>query len=228
MKMEISVAEVVDLIKEIREQPEGLFEMIRADVKETVGQYLSELMDVELTHFLGRERYERTEGESNHRNGSYQRRFTLKGIGEVALARGAELRVGRHHQGNTPLPEFLEELEAVDDVPGQAIQAVDEDARYLAKKALECGAIKCRAGVSSVVETFFDPPPPQPLLGLEVIARDFQLGLARGEVATSIDGLTSVNGATGYRHGVFRAVQFHGFGSSKSLACAQAVGESYP
>ncbi|MBW1982991.1 MAG: IS256 family transposase, partial [Deltaproteobacteria bacterium] len=93
MKMELSVAEMVDLIKEIREQPEGLFEMIRTEVKETVSQYLSELMDVELTHFLGRERYERTEGESNHRNGSYQRRFTLKGIGEVAL------KVPRDRQG---------------------------------------------------------------------------------------------------------------------------------
>lgn len=85
MKMEITVPEVVDLIKEIRQQPEGLFEMIRANVRETVGEYLSELMDVELTHFLGRGRYERIEGETNHRNGSYPRGFTLKGIGEVAV-----------------------------------------------------------------------------------------------------------------------------------------------
>ncbi|MBW2083096.1 MAG: transposase, partial [Deltaproteobacteria bacterium] len=40
-------------------------------------------MDMELTDFLGRGRYERVDGESNHRNGSYGRRFTLKGIGEV-------------------------------------------------------------------------------------------------------------------------------------------------
>ncbi len=85
MKMEITVPEVIDLIKEIRQQPEGLFEMIRANVKETVGQYLSELMDVELTQLLGRERYERVQGETNHRNGSYPRGFTLKGIGEVAV-----------------------------------------------------------------------------------------------------------------------------------------------
>jgi putative transposase len=85
MKMEITVPEVVDLIKEIREQPKGLFEMIRANVKETVGQYLSELMNVELTDFIGRERYERVQGETNHRNGSYPRGFTLKGIGKVAV-----------------------------------------------------------------------------------------------------------------------------------------------
>lgn len=85
MKMELTVAEVRDLINEIRQQPEGLFNMIRANVQETVGQYLSALMDTELTSFLGRERYERGEGQINHRNGSYPRQFTLKGIGQVGV-----------------------------------------------------------------------------------------------------------------------------------------------
>lgn len=83
MKMEISVTEAMELINEIRQQPDSLFEMIRHNVKENVGKYLSELMDTELTGFLGRDRYERVEGESNHRNGSYGRKYTLKGIGEV-------------------------------------------------------------------------------------------------------------------------------------------------
>jgi putative transposase len=85
MKMDISVAEVMELINEIRQKPDSLFEMIRADVKENVGQYLSELMETELSGFLGRSRYERAEGESNHRNGSYGRQFTLKGIGKVKV-----------------------------------------------------------------------------------------------------------------------------------------------
>jgi len=93
MKLELTVPEVVDLIKEIQNQSENLFEMIRVNVKESVGRYLSELMDTELTHFLGRDRYERVEGETNHRNGSYGRRFTLKGIGEVAV------RVPRDREG---------------------------------------------------------------------------------------------------------------------------------
>ena len=83
MKMEISVAEAKELINEIRQQPDSIFEMIRHTVKENVGKYLSDLMDTELTGFLGRGRYERIEGESNHRNGSYGRKYTLKGIGEV-------------------------------------------------------------------------------------------------------------------------------------------------
>ena len=85
MKMEISVAEAVEMINEIRQQPDELFEMIRADVKENVGQYLSALMETELTGFLGRGRYERVEGDSNHRNGSYGRKYTLKGIGKIGV-----------------------------------------------------------------------------------------------------------------------------------------------
>ena len=83
MKMEITVAEVMELINEIRQQPSSLFETIRAHVKENVGHYLSGLMETELSGFLGRDRYERVEGDKNHRNGSYGRKFTLKGIGEV-------------------------------------------------------------------------------------------------------------------------------------------------
>jgi len=86
MKVELSVPERVEMFKEIQAQPEQLFEMIRVDIRETVGSYLSTLMGVELTHFLGREPYERTDGEVNHRNGSYARNFTLKGIGEVQVA----------------------------------------------------------------------------------------------------------------------------------------------
>ena len=85
MKVEISVAEVVRIFKEIQEQPENIFEMIRVEIRENVGEYLSRLMDMERTQFLGRERYEHGQGEVNHRNGSYPRNFTLKGIGEVQV-----------------------------------------------------------------------------------------------------------------------------------------------
>ena len=62
MKLEVSVTEAVELINQIRQQPESLFEMIRSDVKQSVGRYLSTLMDMELTDFLGRGRYERCGG----------------------------------------------------------------------------------------------------------------------------------------------------------------------
>ena len=79
MKLEISVPEVIDVFKEIQGQPEQPYGMIRTNIRETIGQYLSGLMDAELTHFLGRKRYKRLHGDANHRNSSYERNFTLKG-----------------------------------------------------------------------------------------------------------------------------------------------------
>jgi putative transposase len=84
MRVKISVPEIVSLFKEIQTQPEKVFEMIRLDVREMVGKYLTEMMNAELSHFLGRKPYERQAEESNHRNGSYKRKFTIKSIGEVS------------------------------------------------------------------------------------------------------------------------------------------------
>jgi putative transposase len=83
MRVEVSVPEVVSLFKEIQNQPEKVFELLRLDVREMVGKYLTEMMNAELTHFLGREPYERRGLNSNHRNGSYDRKFTIKSVGEV-------------------------------------------------------------------------------------------------------------------------------------------------
>jgi putative transposase len=84
---------VVKIFKEIQAQPERIFDMIRVDIRESVGEYLSKIMEMELTHFLGRERYEQGQGDANHRNGSYDRNFTLKGIG------GVQVEVPRDRKG---------------------------------------------------------------------------------------------------------------------------------
>ncbi len=83
MRIRISVPEVVNLIKEIQKNPARVFEMATMNVQKDVGKYLTNLMKADLTHFLGREEYERTEEETNHRNGDYPRKFCIKGIGEV-------------------------------------------------------------------------------------------------------------------------------------------------
>lgn len=85
MKISLSVTELTNVFKEIQRQPERIFEMVRTEMNQSVGKYLSELMRAELSHFLGREPYERKEGEANHRNGSYERRFAMKRFGEVAV-----------------------------------------------------------------------------------------------------------------------------------------------
>jgi len=85
MILEVTVAEIAEIFKVIQEQPEQLFEMIRLDVRETVGKYLTAMMDAELTKFIGREVYVRVAGNEKQRNGAYHRSFTLKNIGEVQV-----------------------------------------------------------------------------------------------------------------------------------------------
>ena len=86
IELSVNIAEVKRYIKELVEAPGKFFSMMRYNVRESVGQYLSELMEAELTFYIGRERYERRGGgEVNYRNGGYNRRFTLKGIGEVVV-----------------------------------------------------------------------------------------------------------------------------------------------
>jgi putative transposase len=93
MQLEVTVPEVLEVFKEISAAPEKLFEMMRLDLRQMAGEALTALMEWELTIHVGRKRYERSQGETNHRNGSYPRRFTMKGIGEV------EIRVPRDRQG---------------------------------------------------------------------------------------------------------------------------------
>lgn len=86
MELRVNVSEVREYIKGIAEAPGKIFNLVRNNVKESVGKYLSQLMEAELSLFIGRERYERDKGrEGNYRNGGYSRRFTLKGIGEVVV-----------------------------------------------------------------------------------------------------------------------------------------------
>jgi putative transposase len=86
MKVEISIKETAQLIKEIEQKPAKILEMVKVEMPKVLGEYLTEMMKVELTRFLGRQPYERVEGEeSNHRNGYYPRTVILKGLGEVPL-----------------------------------------------------------------------------------------------------------------------------------------------
>ena len=83
MRIEISIPEVKSIFKDIMGKEQNVFEMIRVNVQEEVGRYVTELMNAELTHFLGREPYERKGEDPNHRNGFYDRSFTIKGIGQI-------------------------------------------------------------------------------------------------------------------------------------------------
>ena len=86
MKLILSVSEITTLFKEIQKEPLKMFDLIRKDVKETVGNYISSLLDLELKDHLKRDKYERSAGiDPNYRNGSYTRRFCVKSIGDTAV-----------------------------------------------------------------------------------------------------------------------------------------------
>jgi len=85
MKIALSVPECLQVCKAIQKSPEKIFKKLRPDMKKTVGRYLSETMQTELTDFFGRDPYKRRKGSTNYRNGSYHRNFTLKQIGEVVI-----------------------------------------------------------------------------------------------------------------------------------------------
>ena len=81
-----SVSELMDLFNQVKKEPSKMFELIRTDVKEMVGNYISELLDIELKDHLKRDKYERSdETDPNYRNGSYNRRFCIKSVGDTNI-----------------------------------------------------------------------------------------------------------------------------------------------
>jgi len=85
MKVELSVPEFIKICKMVQRSPWSIFKMIRSEIRGSVGRYLNEVMKMELTEYLGRKPYERANSDGNHRNGSYHRNVTFKGIGSVDL-----------------------------------------------------------------------------------------------------------------------------------------------
>ena len=89
MNFTIAVSEIKELFLLIKEEPAKLFEMMELSIQKQVGNYLSKLMDMELTDHLGRKPYQRNKEtgnaqiSKNYRNGSYSRKFFIKRIGEV-------------------------------------------------------------------------------------------------------------------------------------------------
>jgi putative transposase len=94
VELKVSVSEALALIKEIENVPAKLFEYIGMSIQKEVGVFLSNLMGKELTDHIGREKYERKDGSTDYRNGSYTRTFCIKGIGDV------EVRVPRDRDGD--------------------------------------------------------------------------------------------------------------------------------
>jgi putative transposase len=94
MELKVSVAEAIALIKEVENVPAKILEYIGMNIQKEVGSFLTNLMGKELTDHIGREKYERKDGATDYRNGSYCRTFCIKGIGDV------EVKVPRDRDGD--------------------------------------------------------------------------------------------------------------------------------
>jgi putative transposase len=86
------ITEAREIFNEIIKSPGRMFEMFRVDIKRACENAIERVIAMELTAYLGRERYERsracgersrTSRHKNYRNGSYSRSFTAKGIGTL-------------------------------------------------------------------------------------------------------------------------------------------------
>jgi putative transposase len=134
MKLQVSVTELVDLIKEVQMTPARIFEVLGMDIRKQVGDYLSQLMDVERTQVLGREKYERTESSSDHRNGSYERTFCMKGIGEI-IVRIPRDREGKFHTQVIPRGKQYEDR-IVEDLSAMYLTGISTRTLSLLSKRL--------------------------------------------------------------------------------------------
>lgn len=134
MKLQVSVTEMTDLIKEVQMAPARIFEILGMDLRKQVGEYLSNLMDVERTHVLGREKYERAEGSTDHRNGSYERTFCMKGIGELTV-RIPRDREGKYHTQVIPRGKQYEDR-IVEDLSAMYLTGISTRTLSLMSKRL--------------------------------------------------------------------------------------------
>ncbi|MCX5803174.1 MAG: hypothetical protein NTU69_06510, partial [Proteobacteria bacterium] len=62
MELKMSVSEAVELIKEVKNVPAKILEYIGMNIQKEVGTFITNLMEQELTHHVGREKYKRKEG----------------------------------------------------------------------------------------------------------------------------------------------------------------------
>lgn len=83
-----SLPDVKNLFKKVMEEPERMFEMLHVDIKRQAEEAVKELLKAELSEYLGRGRYERSEQKperKNYRNGSYTRSFVSEHLGELDI-----------------------------------------------------------------------------------------------------------------------------------------------
>lgn len=88
LQLSVNVSELKDFAKQLPDLKEGLFSLMRLDLKQTATEFLNGLLEAEFTLFLGRDRYQRSlvaVTSKSLRNGHYQRSFAVKGLGKLLV-----------------------------------------------------------------------------------------------------------------------------------------------
>lgn len=97
LELRLNLPEVAEFVKMIPNSKEKIFELMRFDLKQNATDFVNSLLSCELDLFLGRGKHERQleihASGRNLRNGSYRRRFGVKGLGRI------EIRMPRDRKG---------------------------------------------------------------------------------------------------------------------------------
>lgn len=85
----VDTSELKTFVQNLPQLKEQIFDLMNLDLRKASAEYLETLMNMELSVFLGRDRYERKTSVSttsrNYRNGYYQRTFAVKNLGELSI-----------------------------------------------------------------------------------------------------------------------------------------------
>jgi len=86
IKVEVNMPEVVERCKELISKPGEVIRFIKQDLRRQIVRGFQQLMESEITLFLGRRWYERRgASQPNRRNGHRTRRYTLRWLGEMVI-----------------------------------------------------------------------------------------------------------------------------------------------
>ncbi|NBV29041.1 IS256 family transposase [bacterium] len=88
LQLNVNLPELRDFAKALPEFKGNLFSLVRLDIKQAATEFVNDLLQCEFDLFIGREKYQRDSVEikgRNLRNGFYQRKFSVKGLGKLII-----------------------------------------------------------------------------------------------------------------------------------------------
>ena len=88
LQLNVNLPELRDFAKALPEFKGNLFSLLRLDIKQAATEFVNDLLQCEFDLFIGREKNQRDAVEikgRNLRNGFYQRKFSVKGLGKLII-----------------------------------------------------------------------------------------------------------------------------------------------